>query len=62
MTLCAIVDGALDTGYSTGIKVTNDRFAAVSLTPDGFHGDWKYSIQAERRKRSPNYSDKISYS
>ena len=42
----------LDRGsYPTGIKVTDEQLAAVNLTPDGFHGDWNYSIQPVRRKK-----------
>jgi Rhodopirellula transposase DDE domain len=42
----------LDRGsYPTGIKVTDERLAAVNLTPNKFHGDWNYSIQPVRRKK-----------
>jgi transposase len=30
--------------YQTGIKVTNDEFAAIHLTRSKFHGDWNYTI------------------
>ncbi len=30
--------------YPTGIKVTNEEFAAVSLEKDKFHGEWNYTI------------------
>lgn len=30
--------------YPTGIKVTNDEFAGVSLKKDKFHGEWNYTI------------------
>ncbi len=30
--------------YPTGIKVTNDEFAAVNLKKDKFHGEWNYTI------------------
>jgi hypothetical protein len=30
--------------YPTGIKVTDEEFAAVNLKKDNFHGEWNYSI------------------
>jgi len=30
--------------YETGIKVTNEQFAAVPLKPHKFHSDWNYTI------------------
>jgi len=42
----------LDRGsYPTGIKVTDEQLAAVRITPEGFHGDWNYSIQPGKRKK-----------
>jgi hypothetical protein len=53
------VRAALDTdAYPTGTKVTNEAMAALRLTPDGFHGDWNYTIapaavgQAKRQPRN----------
>jgi len=37
--------------YATGIKVTDEQLAAVNITPEGFHGDWNYSIQPGKRKK-----------
>jgi hypothetical protein len=31
--------------YPSGVKVTNEELAAVSLKPDKFHGEWNYSIR-----------------
>jgi hypothetical protein len=30
--------------YPSGVKVTDQGLAAVSLVPDKFHGEWNYSI------------------
>ena len=30
--------------YPSGIKVSNQQFAAISLEPDEFHGEWNYKI------------------
>ena len=38
-----------DSVYEKGIKVTDEQFARVALTPHTFHGDWNYTIR--RRKR-----------
>lgn len=53
------VRSALDTdAYPTGTKVTNEAMASLRLTPDGFHGDWNYTIapaavgQAKRQPRT----------
>jgi hypothetical protein len=46
------IQAELDRGsYPTGIKVTDEQLAAVNITPDGFHGDWNYSIQPRTRKK-----------
>ena len=45
------IQAELDRGsYPTGIKVSDDELAAINITPDGFHGEWNYCIQSERRK------------
>jgi Rhodopirellula transposase DDE domain len=45
------IQAELDRGsYPTGIKVSDDELAAVNITSDGFHGEWNYCIQSERRK------------
>ena len=31
--------------YPKGIKVSEEEFAAISIKPDRFHGDWNYTIQ-----------------
>jgi hypothetical protein len=36
----------LDEGtYPNGIEVTDEEFAAIRIEPDGFHGDWNYTIR-----------------
>jgi hypothetical protein len=41
----------LDRGsYPTGIKVTDEQLATVSMPPDEFHGEWNDSIQPENRE------------
>ncbi len=43
------VRAALDTHrYDTGIKVSDEQMAELSLTPAEFHGDWNYSIRPRR--------------
>jgi hypothetical protein len=40
-----IVKAAVDeTNYETGIKVTDQQMATLSLRPAKFHGDWNYTI------------------
>ena len=34
--------------YPTGIKVTDEQMAALSLSRDKFHGDWNYTISPRR--------------
>jgi hypothetical protein len=44
------VKAELDRGrYDTGIKVSDDELAHVSLLPHPFHGDWNYTIKPRRR-------------
>jgi hypothetical protein len=39
------VQAELDTGcYPTGIRITSKQFAAVTLSPADFHGNWNYTI------------------
>ena len=33
-----------DTHYPTGVKVTDEEFAAIRLVRDEFHGEWNYVI------------------
>jgi hypothetical protein len=35
--------------YPVGCKVTEEDWASIALTPDGFHGDWNYTIQPRRK-------------
>jgi len=35
--------------YPSGVKVTDEELAAVSLKPDRFHGEWNYSIRPRTR-------------
>jgi hypothetical protein len=30
--------------YPKGVKVTDERFRAIHLQPDPFHGDWNYAL------------------
>jgi hypothetical protein len=40
------VRARLDTNqYPSGVKVTDEELAAVSLKPDRFHGEWNYTIR-----------------
>jgi len=40
------VRAKLDTNkYPSGVKITNQELAAVSLLPDKFHGEWNYTIR-----------------
>lgn len=39
------IQSELDKGsYPIGIKVSDEEFAAINITPDRFHGDWNYTI------------------
>ena len=35
--------------YPTGIKVSDERMAALNLSRDEFHGDWNYTISPTRK-------------
>ncbi len=35
--------------YPKGVKVTDERMAALSLARDKFHGDWNYTISPTRK-------------
>jgi Rhodopirellula transposase DDE domain len=39
------------TSYPTGVKVTDEELATVSLRPANFHGDWNYCVLPTRRKK-----------
>lgn len=40
-----LIQAELDSGtYPTGLKVSDQELALVTLIPDGFHGDWNYTI------------------
>jgi len=40
-----VVRAELDgNSYATGIKITDDKLAALSIERDAFHGDWNYTI------------------
>src|SRR5450755_3773437 len=40
------VRARLDTNqYPSGVKVTDEELAAISLKPEKFHGEWNYSIK-----------------
>jgi len=44
------IQAELDSGtYPTGIKITDDEFAAVNLQRAEFHGDWNYVITPHAR-------------
>lgn len=46
------VSACLDEGvYPTGIKVTDDALEAVPLVPQGFHGEWNYTIGCGRTRK-----------
>jgi hypothetical protein len=38
--------------YATGRKVSDQDFAALSLIPNAFHGEWNYSIRPRRVKHA----------
>lgn len=41
------VKAELDSGlYPTGIKITDEQFAAIRLHRESFHGEWNYTIKA----------------
>ncbi len=40
-----LIQAELDSGsYPTGLKVSDQELALVNLIPDGFHGNWNYTI------------------
>jgi hypothetical protein len=44
------IKARLDTGrYASGIKVTDEQLAAVSLKPEAFHGEWNYAVVQRKR-------------
>ncbi|PYJ79998.1 MAG: ISAzo13 family transposase [Verrucomicrobia bacterium] len=44
------VCAALDTNdYPKGIEITDEQLARVKLQPHNFHGEWNYTIRAERK-------------
>ena len=43
-----IVTAVKDTnGYPTGIKVSDEDLASLSIIREPFHGDWNYTIQPQ---------------
>jgi hypothetical protein len=45
-----VVKSAIDdTPYETGIKVSDNELAAVSIKPHEFHGEWNYTITKQRK-------------
>ena len=46
-----LIQAELDSGtYPTGLKVSNQELASVNLIPDGFHGNWNYTIAPQPRQ------------
>jgi hypothetical protein len=46
-----LIQAELDSGtYPTGLRVSDKELALVNLIPDGFHGDWNYTIAPKRRQ------------
>jgi hypothetical protein len=46
-----LIQAELDSGrYPTGLKVSDPALALVNLIPDGFHGDWNYTIAPQRQQ------------
>jgi hypothetical protein len=41
-----------DNRYPKGITVSDEEMAAINLTPDSFHGDWKYTISPPAKRGS----------
>lgn len=33
--------------YETGIKISDEQYAAINIFPNKFHGEWIYSILPE---------------
>jgi len=45
------VQSRLDTRiYEKGIKVTDEIFNTIQLTPHKFHGEWNYTIKPNQHK------------
>jgi hypothetical protein len=44
LTVTAVKD---TNSYPTGIKVSDEDLATLSITREAFHGDWNYSIQPQ---------------
>ena len=41
---------SLDKGrYENGLKVSNQEFSTINLSPESFHGDWNYQIRSSRK-------------
>ena len=46
-----LIQAEVDSGtYPTGLKVSNQELASVNLIPDGFHGNWNYTIAPQTRQ------------
>ena len=44
-----VVSCQLDaTEYEKGIKVSNSEMESLNVKPDGFHGEWNYTIAPRR--------------
>jgi transposase len=45
------IKAAVDTrSYEQGVKVSDEEFATINLTPSRFHGDWNYTISPRSRR------------
>jgi hypothetical protein len=45
------IQAEVDSGtYPTGLKVSDQELALVPLMPNGFHGDWNYTIASQQRQ------------
>ena len=38
--------------YPLGVKIADEQMAKIHLEPHAFHGEWNYTIQSARRRRS----------
>jgi hypothetical protein len=44
------IKAALDQrGYENGVKVSDEIFATINLSPASFHGDWNYHVRPSRK-------------
>ncbi|HII16303.1 TPA: ISAzo13 family transposase [Candidatus Woesearchaeota archaeon] len=44
------VDCVLDKNkYPTGIRISNEEYAKINISPEEFHGDWNYRIKPSRK-------------